>query len=118
MEESEEALISELYRRFTGPELEKRVTEAKRTLLQQMIDQKILYLRAARMFDLESMEDAFLSHVMEQQNIESEEELVKVLTQEGMTLEQFKKRIMESFISIIIIIWNKTIRNAPRRFHH
>lgn len=97
MLEVEEEMIADLYSRFTGEELDRQVKEARATLLQQLVDQKILYLRAKNLFDIDSMEGIILEYWMEQQKIETEEELEKLLAQEGLTLDRFKKRLMERF---------------------
>lgn len=95
LDQAEEELIGDLYRRYTGEELDRQVALARETLLQQLIDQKILYLRAARLFEMDIMEKAIMDMFMEQQKIESEEELKRLLAQEGMTLEGFKRRMVE-----------------------
>jgi parvulin-like peptidyl-prolyl isomerase len=97
MQQIEEEIIAELYSRYTGEELDSQVKQARETLLQQLIDQKILYLRAARLFDLGAMEDAILDFWMSQNKIESTEELERLLGEEGLTLAKFRKRLVERY---------------------
>jgi hypothetical protein len=49
LEEEEQALLAEVYRRFTGEELDQQVDMLHQRVLLDIIDRKILFHRAARM---------------------------------------------------------------------
>jgi len=93
-ETEEQAIVQEIYRRYTGPELDQAVQSARDGILMDLIDRKILVRRAGRMFDSERMADAFYEMFREQQQIENEEEF---LAEMGMTMEGLKKRLISVF---------------------
>jgi peptidyl-prolyl cis-trans isomerase SurA len=97
LDTEEQALLQELYRRFSGTELDDQVARAKKYVLRQLIDRKVLIQRASHMFDVNKMQDYFLQQFMEQQNIKSEKDLEKLLSQEGMTIADWKKKLVEYF---------------------
>ena len=97
LDAEEQTMVQEAYRRFSGTELDAEVTRGKADLLRGLIDRKVLLQRAAHMFDTAKMQDYFLQSFMEQQNIKSEKDLEKLLAQEGMTIAEWKKRLMEYF---------------------
>ena len=97
LDSEEQTLLQQLYRDFSGADLDDRVAKAKTYLLRQLIDQKVLIQRASHLFDVNKMQDFFLQQFMDQQNIKSEKDLEKLLAQEGMTLADWKKRLIEVF---------------------
>lgn len=97
LEEEEQALLAEVYRRFTGEELDQQVEMLHQRVLLDIIDRKILFHRAARLYDVEKMGDFYYENFRNQQKIESDEEFRELLAQEGLTPEEFKTRLMETF---------------------
>lgn len=97
LEAEEQALLSELYRRYSGAELDDQVAKAKTFLLRQLIDRKVLIQRAGHLFDMNKMQEYFLRSFMDQQNIKNEKDLEKLLAQEGMTVADWKKKLVEIF---------------------
>lgn len=97
LESEEQSALQELYQRYSGTELDKQVKEAKEDLLRNLIDRKILLQRAPHLFDMSKMGDFFLQSFREQQNIKSDRDLEKLLAKEGMTLDQWKKKLVEAF---------------------
>ena len=97
LEGEEQATVAELYRRYTGDELDRQVHAARQYLLQRMIDRKILYHRAQRLYDMDKMSDSFLKEFKAQQQIKNDQELERLLAQENMTLSDLKARLVESF---------------------
>ena len=97
LEGEEQATVAELYRRYTGDELDRQVRSARQNLLQRMIDRKILYHRAQRLYDMDKMSESFLKEFKAQQQIKSDQELERLLVQENMTLADLKARDLESF---------------------
>lgn len=97
LEQEEQAMMAEVYRRYTGEELDEQVRMLRQELLIRMIDRKLLVDKAATMYDLEKMADVFYENFQEQQGIESEEELVAALAREGMTKESLRQRLLEMF---------------------
>jgi len=97
LDTEEQGLLQELYRRFSGPDLDAQVKTAKEGLLRNLIDRKVLLQRAARLFDMSKMQDYFLQSFKDQQNIKNDKDLERMLAQEGTTLTAWKKKLVEYF---------------------
>lgn len=97
LDTEEQGLLQELYRRYSGPELDAQVKTAKEGLLRNLIDRKVLLQRAGRLFDMTKMQEYFLQSFKDQQNIKSDKDLEKMLAQEGTTLTAWKKKLVEYF---------------------
>lgn len=93
VEEEEQNLLAALYREYTGAELDQQVATAREQLLGQLIDRKILVHRAARMYDLDAVGDDLVDQLMTDQNIPDLETLEELLVQEGLTLDELKRRL-------------------------
>ena len=96
-EQEEQAMMSEVYRRYTGDELDEQVRILREELLMQMIDRKILVDKAGTMYDMQKLGDAFYDSFKEQQGITDDEELAAALAREGMTMESLRRRLIEMF---------------------
>lgn len=97
LDTEEQALLQELYKRYSGAALDEQVAKAKKYVLRQLIDRKILVQRASHLFDVNKMQDYFLQSFMDQQNIKNQKDLEKLLAQEGMTVADWKKKLVEYF---------------------
>ena len=98
LEQEEQALVAEAYRRFTGDELDENVTRMREGLLVEMIDRKILLDRAKAMFtDLEGIKDSYFEGFKESQGIKDDAEFESMLEAEGLTIESFKIRLLEMY---------------------
>jgi parvulin-like peptidyl-prolyl isomerase len=94
-EEEEQALLADAYSRFTGAELDKQVEDIRNQVLTQIIDRKVLMHRAARLFDLSGYENMLLDQFKKDNKIDSDEELTRLLAQEGMTVADIRRRLIE-----------------------
>lgn len=95
LDAEEQALLQELYRRYSGADLDTRVAAAKKELLRHLIDQRVLVQRAGHLFDMTKMQDFYLEQFKLQQNIASDKDLEKLLSQQGMTMADLKTRLVE-----------------------
>ncbi|HEX5042534.1 MAG TPA: peptidyl-prolyl cis-trans isomerase [Candidatus Polarisedimenticolaceae bacterium] len=96
LEAEDQAMTAELYRSLSGPELDRRLSEGKAMLLRRMIDRRLLMQRGERMFtELDKMGDSLVDRFVEYQNIKDKAELSRLLAQEGLTLAEFKRRLLE-----------------------
>ena len=95
LQEAEQGAMEEIYSSRSGEELDKELTKAKTELLKDLITKKMLVQQAERLYDLSKMQDAFVRQFKEQQKIATNAELEKVLKDEGLTLDEFKKRLVE-----------------------
>ena len=97
LDTEEQGILQELYRSLSGTELDEQVAKAKKLVLRQLIDRKVLLQQASHLFDTTKMKDFYLQQFMGQQGIKSEKDLEKMLTQEGMTLAEWKQKLVEYF---------------------
>lgn len=97
LQEEEKNLVAELYRRYAGEELDRQLEQATSGLLMQMIDNKILLHRAGRILDLEAFGDNTVQMFKEHQQIASDAELHKLLAQAGMTIDDLKEQLVNSY---------------------
>jgi peptidyl-prolyl cis-trans isomerase SurA len=119
MDAEEQSLLQELYRRYSGTELDTQVAAAKRQLLRHLIDRRVLVQRAGHLFDMTKMQDFYLENFKDQQNIKSDKELEKMLAQQGMTMTDLKNRLIEDFAPTQVIRAEVTERIAvPEQDQH
>jgi len=97
LDTEEQGMLQELYRRYSGTELDGQVIQAKRELLRRLIDRRVLIQRAAHLFDMTKMEEFYLESFRDQQNIKSDKELEKLVAQQDMTMADLKKRLVEEY---------------------
>ena len=97
LEFEEQAMTAELYRTLSGAELDRTLQEARAQLLRRLIDRRILVQRAERLYDMEKLGQSMLDQFMAQQNIPDTKELERLLAQEGKTLEDLRRRLVEVY---------------------
>ncbi len=100
---AEQEMLQDLYRQYAGNELDEQLREGRQRLLRDLIDRRILLHKAERLFtDMNAVGESFLEMFQQQQNI-SDEELQRTLDQMGMTVEEFKRQLVERFAPSEII---------------
>jgi parvulin-like peptidyl-prolyl isomerase len=98
LEQEEQQMIAEAYRRYTGEELDEQVKWLRENMLLEIIDRKIMLDRARAMFlDIDKVKQVYYEGFMESQNINSEAEFEAILEQEGLTVDEFKERLLELY---------------------
>ena len=93
--DTEQQAVADLTSKEHGAELDRDLIKLKSELLRDMISKKLLVQQAERLYDLSKMQDAFIREFKENNKIGSNAELERVLKTEGMTLEEFKKQLIE-----------------------
>ena len=93
--EAEQQTVSEIASKRTGEDLDKELAHAKTELLKDMITRKLLVQQAERLYDIAKMQDSFLRQFKESQKITSTTELERLLKQEGLTIDDFKRKLVE-----------------------
>jgi len=97
-EDEEKAMVAEVYRGYTGADLDERVADLRAGLLQDMIERKILLDRARALFqDLNQIKEFYYKGFKEDQHITDDAEFAKMVAEEGMTVDQFKTRLLETY---------------------
>jgi parvulin-like peptidyl-prolyl isomerase len=95
VEDREKETVQELYGRLSGTELDKRLADVKTNLLRDMISEKLLVQQANRLYDMKKLEESVLKNFKDSQNITSDVELDALLQQEGMTMADLKRKLVE-----------------------
>ena len=95
LEGRDREVAAELLSRLSGEELDRRIAEARVVLLRDMISEKLLVQQAERLYDMKKMEESLVKNFKEQEKITTDEELEKILGNEGLTVEDLKRRLME-----------------------
>jgi peptidyl-prolyl cis-trans isomerase SurA len=112
-QEEQRTLQAEIFREYSGKELDEAVERMREVLLQQMIDRKILVHHAQALgYDTDKMGETFLASFREHQKIESDAELARLLGQEGMSIEQVKAKLIEMYAPEEVIRFEVTNRIA------
>lgn len=97
LEDEEQMMIAEAYRRYTGEELDTAVANLRSTMLLDMVDRKILIHKASLLYDVERMKEVYYDLFRDNQNITDEAELERSLAQDGLTIEKLKQRLLELY---------------------
>lgn len=95
LQEAEREVIEEIYSKNQGDALQKELARAKTELLRDLVTKKLLIQQAERLYDVTKMQDSFVRQFKEQQKVGSNAELEKLLKGEGLTLQEFKTRLIE-----------------------
>lgn len=112
LENEEQSVLAELYRQYSGAELDKQVARTRKEMLRRLIDNKVLYHRAFRLYDMEKMGDYILREFKSREKFKSDQDLEKQLAQEGMTLADFKRRLVEMYSPQEVIRYEVSDRTA------
>ncbi len=97
---------SELYRKYAGEELAKRLKELKKQVIEDKLNELLLLEKASQegITISDEMMNDFIRGLMKQNNIETEEQFNDILMQQmGMTLEEFKKTQKTQYIARTVI---------------
>jgi len=101
LDEQEQLMVAEIYRQYSGAELDKRLADIKNALLLELIDAEIRFHYAKRQFDTERLRESFYEQFVQQQmqeyNIESEEAFLELLARDNMTVDELKDRLLRTF---------------------
>ena len=96
IKKQEQRYIQEMTAQLTGAELEKQISEMKINLLNSMIDQKVILSRAKEVYDnVDSEVEMRLNDIKQQNNLKSDAELIKALSQEGIVFEEWRKELVD-----------------------
>lgn len=85
-------------REYKGPDFEEKLKELPQTLLNQMIEELLLIEKAKQMYQVDMIVKMQVENFMKENKIKDEAELEKLLKNEGLSLEEFKKQIMLIYV--------------------
>jgi peptidyl-prolyl cis-trans isomerase SurA len=88
-----------LAQQYQGEELEKQVNEMKESLLNRLIEQKLILSYAKeKNYDVDGIVELIIKDIKKQNNINSDEELKAALASQGLDYEDWKKQLKETQI--------------------
>jgi parvulin-like peptidyl-prolyl isomerase len=104
LREREERVVGDLFERFSGEELERRVREARSTLLRDLIRESLLLQRAETLgLDTARIVEVSLEQIKQQNNIKTNEEMLRILREQGTTLEELRQQILRMNVPAIML---------------
>lgn len=88
-----------LAQQYKGEELEKQIADMKKNLLDSLIDQKVILSFARdKNYEVDGEVDLTIKNLKKQNNITSDEELKRALSQQGMDYDNWKKQLGENIM--------------------
>ncbi len=101
-----QARSSELYRQYAGEELNKKLEELKKRVIEDKLHELLLLEKASQegITITDEMMDNFIKGLMKENNIETEEQFNNILMQQmGMTLKEFKEVQKTQYLARTVI---------------
>jgi peptidyl-prolyl cis-trans isomerase SurA len=93
-EERSAFILKQIYQQYSGGELDQRLRDARETMLANMITELLLVERAQTLLDLDKVRKNLMDDFRKQQNITSDEELEKLLKEQGMTRKDLEEQLI------------------------
>jgi parvulin-like peptidyl-prolyl isomerase len=87
-------ILQQVYRENFGPDLDQKLREAQDGLLGNMITELLLLERAEALLDLDKVRLNLIEDFRKQQNIPSDEELDRLLKEQGMTRKDLEEQLL------------------------
>lgn len=85
-------------REYKGPDLEEKIKEMPQRLLEQMVEELLLVERAKQLYQIEELVNYQIENFMKDNKIPDKEALAKALEGEGMTMEDFRKQVLQVYV--------------------
>ncbi|HXH28984.1 MAG TPA: peptidyl-prolyl cis-trans isomerase [Candidatus Polarisedimenticolia bacterium] len=93
-EERSQYILSQLYRQYSGAELDQQMKTTEESMLANMITELLLLERAESLFDMDKVRKSLMDDFRQQQKISSDEELDKLLKAQNMTRKDLEEQLM------------------------
>ncbi len=87
-------ILKQIYQQYSGTDLDQRLLDAHETMLANMITELLLVERAQTLLDLDKVRKNLVDDFRKQQNIPSEEELERLLKEQGMTRKDLEEQLI------------------------
>ena len=91
----------ELAAKYSGEQLEQAIQKAEKQVLENLIQQKLLYQKAIELgfnTNVDSRVSSYVNQVMKENNIKDTDELATALEQQGITLKDYREQIKKRII--------------------
>lgn len=93
-EERGNYVLKQVYQQYSGAELDRELVDAQESMLANMITELLLIDRAESLLDLTKVRKNLLDDFRKQQNIASDEDLDKLLKDQGMTRHDLEEQLI------------------------
>jgi len=93
-EERGSFILRQVYQQYSGEELDRQLRQAQDTLLANMVTELLLLEKAQTLLDMDKVRKNLIEDFKKQQKITSDDELDKLLKQEGMTRTDLQEQLM------------------------
>lgn len=104
LQQFEKGMIAELKTQFQGEELEKAVRDRKESLLNMLIERKlVISVAKGKNFDVEQYLEIVIKEIMEKNNIASLDDLKRAIAASGIDYEEWRKIRKEELLSQSLI---------------
>lgn len=93
-EERGQYILQEVYQQYSGAELDQHLRAAEDTLLANLITELLLVERAETLFDIDKVREGLIDDFRKQQKIESDEEMDRLLADQGLTQADLEDQLV------------------------
>lgn len=104
LREREGQVVEALFARYSGEELNEKVREVRASLVQDLIRETLMLQRAEVLgLDTSKIVDVGLEQIKRQNEIKTNDELLRVLREQGTTLDELREQILRINVPSIMI---------------
>ena len=93
-EERSTYILKQIYQQYSGDELDRQLRDAQESMLSNMITELLLLDRAESLLDLSKVRKNLVDDFRKQQNITSDDDLEKVLKDQGMKRKDLEEQLI------------------------
>src|SRR5207245_2148338 len=93
-EERSTCILKQSYQQYSGDELDQQLIDAQESMLSNMITELLLLDRAESLLDLSKVRKNLVDDFRKQQNITSDDDLEKLLKEQGMTRKDLEEQLI------------------------
>jgi peptidyl-prolyl cis-trans isomerase SurA len=93
-----ESTAEGMKREYKGPDMEARLKEMPQKLLEQMVEELLLVERAKQLYQIDELVKYQVENFMKDNKVPTKEDLAKALEKEGMTMDEFRKQILQVYV--------------------
>jgi parvulin-like peptidyl-prolyl isomerase len=93
-EERSSYILKQIYQQYSGADLDEHMKDARQTMLANMITELLLVDRSQTLLDLDKVRKNLIDDFRKQQNITSDEDLERLLKEQGMTRKDLEEQLL------------------------
>lgn len=87
-------VLKQIYQQYSGDELDRQLVDSQESMLANMITELLLLDRAESLLDLSKVRKNLVDDFRKQQNIESDEDLDRLLKEQGMSRHDLEEQLV------------------------